>query len=67
MAKFIKTTTCDNDIQYINVDKISLIEPRKGDGTNKFATTYRITLDDGSYQDKVTIDKDTLHDLHIEG
>ena len=67
MAKFIKTTTCDNDIQYSKVHIISLIEPRKGDGTNNFATTYRITLDDGSYQDNVTIDKDTLHDLHIEG
>ena len=67
MAKFIKTTTRDNDVQYINVDKISLIEPHKGDGTNKFATTYRITLDDGSYEDKVIIDKDTLRDLHIEG
>lgn len=66
MAKFIKTTTRDNDIQYINVDKISLIEPHKGDGTNKFTTTYRITLDDGTYQDKIIIDKDTLHDLHIE-
>lgn len=67
MAKFIKTTTRDKDIQYVNVDKISLIEPHKGDWTNKFATTYRITLDDGSYQDKVIIDKDTLRDLHIEG
>lgn len=63
MAKFIKTITRDNDIQYINVDKISLIEPHKGD---EFITTYRITLDDGTYQDKVTIDKDTLHDLYIE-
>ena len=67
MVKFIKTTTRDNTIQYINVDKISLIEPQKGDGTNKFTTTYRIVLEDGTYQDKLTLDKDILRDLHIEG
>lgn len=67
MVKFIKTTTRDNTIQYINADKISLIEPQKGDGTNKFTTTYRIVLEDGTYQDKLTLDKDILRDLHIEG
>lgn len=67
MVKFIKTTTKDNDIQYVNVDKVLLISPIKGDGTNKFVTTYRIVLEDGTYQDKLTLDKDTLRDLHIEG
>lgn len=66
MVKFIKTTTRDNVISYVNIDKIMLIEPQKGDGTNKFATTYRITLIDGTYTDRITLDKEILRELHIE-
>ena len=67
MVKFIKTTTKDNDVQYVNVDKVLLISPIKGDGSNKFSTTYRIVLEDGTYQDKLTIEKDIIKELHLVG